>query len=307
MLVVSHLVKDYATGFLGNKVRVLHDVSFDVANGEIFGFIGPNGAGKTTTFKSILNFVSINKGQITIDGQKNTNNNIKSIIGYLPESPYFYDYLTGEELLYYMGNLHEISNEILNNRVDELLKKVGMSHARNIQLRKYSKGMLQRIGIAQALINNPNFLILDEPMSGLDPIGRREIRDLILEQKADGKTILLSSHILSDVESLCDRVGVILNGVVVQIGILADLYNEIKSDYELLLSCSLEIAKDVLAAHTHKLEQRAGLIVVRLNENERYQVLKKVIEANIDIISLYPLRKSLEGIFEEESKKLLNT
>ena len=307
MLIVSHLVKDYSIGFFGNKVRVLHDVSFNVENGEIFGFIGPNGSGKTTTFKSILNFVSINSGQIQINGKPNDDSSNKSIIGYLPESPYFYDYLTGEELLFYMGNLHGITQNILKKRADELLIKVNMSHARKTQLRKYSKGMLQRIGVAQALINEPDFLILDEPMSGLDPIGRREIRDLILEQKQKGKTILLSSHILSDVESLCDRVGVILNGVVVKIGVLADLYKDIESDYELLLSCSEEKARTVLSSDDHKLEQRAGLIVARLNEVNRDKVLRKVIEANIEIISLYPLRKSLEGIFEEESKKLLDT
>jgi len=305
MLIVDKLVKDYSVGFLGKKTRVLKEVSFNVEEGEIFGFIGPNGAGKTTTFKSILNFVSIYGGNISINGKSNADNSIKSIIGYLPESPYFYDYLTGEELLYYMGKLHGINKEILHIRTDQLLKRVDMSHARKTQLRQYSKGMLQRIGIAQALINDPEFLILDEPMSGLDPIGRREIRDLILEQKAAGKTILLSSHILSDVESLCDRVGVILNGVVVKIGVLADLYKEIKSDYELLLNCSEEKARSVFVSDSHELNKRAGLIVVRLNEFERDQFLRKVIDAEIEIVSLYPLRKSLEGIFEEEYKKLL--
>ena len=307
MLKVKELIKDYSVGFLGKKTRILKGVSFDVENGEIFGFIGPNGAGKTTTFKSILNFVSIYAGHIEVNGKPNTDSANKSIIGYLPESPYFYDYLTGEELLYYMGNLHGINKDVLQKRSDELLDKVNMTHARKVQLRKYSKGMLQRIGVAQALINDPEFLILDEPMSGLDPIGRREIRDLILEQKQKGKTILLSSHILSDVESLCDRVGVILNGVVVKIGVLADLYKEIQSDYELLLSCSMEEAKSLFISEDYNIEERAGLIVLRLKEADRDRALKKVIEEGIEIISLFPLRKSLEGIFEEESKKLLDT
>ena len=303
MLSVKNLYKDYSTGFWGKKANVLKGVSFSVDRGEIFGFIGPNGAGKTTTFKSILNFVSITNGEILIDGKSNIDNSLKNIIGYLPESPYFYDYLTGEELLFYMGNLHSVDKDLLNERVDELLEKVNMIHARKIQLRKYSKGMLQRIGVAQSLINDPDFLILDEPMSGLDPIGRREIRDLILEQKQKGKTILLSSHILSDVESLCDRVGVILNGVVVKVGILADLYKEIKSDYEMLVNCQLEdIQKLQLQHHDMLVEKRAGFIVIRFSENDKKIIVNKILESNIEMISLYPLSKSLEGIFEEAKK-----
>ncbi len=303
MLQVEKLIKDYSTGFFGRKTRVLKEVSFSVEKGEIFGFIGPNGAGKTTTFKSILNFVSITEGKITINGKPNIDNDLKTYIGYLPESPYFYDYLTGEELLSYMGNLHGVEKDILRERIDELLEKVNMAHARKVQLRKYSKGMLQRIGVAQALINDPEFLILDEPMSGLDPIGRREIRDLILEQKKKGKTILLSSHILSDVESLCDRVGVILNGVVVKVGALSDLYREINSDYELLLNCKRADVDKVVKTENISIDERAGFIVLRFDENKKKEVVNKILESEIEMISLYPLRKSLEGIFEEEARK----
>jgi len=210
MLKIENLIKDYTSGFLRKKVRVLNDVSFSVNKGEIFGFVGPNGAGKTTTFKVILGFVSLTGGRVEIMGKPIGDVDVKKQIGYLPENPYFYDYLTGEELLFYMGELHGLDGTGLSKRVDHLLEQVKMSHARRVQLRKYSKGMLQRIGIAQALINDPDFLILDEPLSGLDPMGQREIRELILEQKKSSKTILLSSHILSDVEALCDRVGVII-------------------------------------------------------------------------------------------------
>ncbi len=302
MLSVKNLYKDYSTGFWGKKTSVLKGVSFSVNKGEIFGFIGPNGAGKTTTFKSILNFVSISKGEILINGKSNLANSIKNNIGYLPESPYFYDYLTGQELLYYMGNLHSVDKKVLQGRMDELLEKVDMTYARNIQLRKYSKGMLQRIGVAQSLINNPDLLILDEPMSGLDPIGRREIRDLILEQKQKGKTILLSSHILSDVESLCDRVGVIINGLVVKIGVLADLYKEISSDYEMLINCEIKEIKNLMDSQDVIIEKRAGFVVIRFNENDKKIIVNKILESNIEMISLYPLRKSLEGIFEEAKK-----
>ena len=306
MLEVNKLIKDFKSGFLGKKVRVLHNVSFSVNEGEIFGFIGPNGAGKTTTFKCILNFVSPSDGYINLNSKPNTDISLKKSIGYLPESPYFYDYLTGEELLNYMGQLHQVDQKLLNERIQLLLEKVNMVHARNLQLRKYSKGMLQRIGIAQALINDPEFIILDEPMSGLDPIGRREIRDLILEQKEKGKTILLSSHILSDVESLCDRVGVILNGTVVKIGILADLYKEIDSDYELLLNCDRKEVNNKLNISGMSFQERAGFIVLRFNEEKKKEVLNSVLNSNIEMISLYPLRKSLEGIFEEEASKLVN-
>lgn len=304
MLTVNNLVKDYSTGFLKKTTRVLKAVNFSVNKGEIFGFIGPNGAGKTTTFKSILNFVSITDGEIKINGKSNKDNELKSYIGYLPESPYFYDYLTGEELLKYMGQLHAIEKNVLNERIDELLMKVNMDHARKIQLRKYSKGMLQRVGVAQALINDPEFLILDEPMSGLDPIGRREIRDLILEQKEKGKTILLSSHILSDVESLCDRVGVILNGVVVKVGALSELYREINSDYEMLLNCNRDDILNLIQSSEIAINERAGFIVLRFEENKKKEVVTKILESEIEMISLFPLRKSLEGIFEEQAKNI---
>ena len=303
MLNVQNLVKDYKTGFLRKKTRVLHDVTFSVNKGEIFGFVGPNGAGKSTTFKSILNFVSTTSGNITIKDKPPTDNSLKSYIGYLPESPYFYDYLTGEELLKYMGKLHSIYDVVLRERIDELLEKVSMVHARKIQLRKYSKGMLQRIGVAQALINDPEFLILDEPMSGLDPLGRREIMDLILEQKKKGKTILLSSHILSDVESLCDRVGVILNGRVVKIGALCDLYKEINSDYEMLLNCKRSEVNNVFNQEGVSIEERAGFIVLRFDENKKKEVVNSILETELEMVSLYPLRKSLEGIFEDEARK----
>ena len=303
MLKVKNLVKDYSTGFLGKKVRVLHDVTFDVNFGEIFGFIGPNGAGKTTTFKSVLGFVSTTSGDIKIDNIQSQDVKIKSRIGYLPESPYFYDYLKGEELLRYMGQLHGVGKVILDNRVDELLEKVNMNHARKVQLRKYSKGMLQRIGIAQALINDPEFLILDEPMSGLDPIGRNEIRDIILEQKEKGKTILLSSHILSDVESLCDRVGVILKGTVVKIGVLADLFKEINTDYEMFIHGSRESIVNKISTEQVFIDERAGFIILRFDEKVKAQVINSLLNTDVEIISMYPLRKSLEGLFFEEQKK----
>ena len=303
MLKVRNLIKDYKTGFFRKKVRVLHDVSFSVNEGEIYGFVGPNGAGKTTTFKAVLGFCSITGGSIEIMGKPLGDAELRRHIGYLPENPYFYDYLTGEELLRYMGGLHGISGGQLQKRVEGLLEKVGMSKDRRVQLRNYSKGMLQRIGLAQALINDGDFLILDEPMSGLDPIGQREINDLILEQKREGKTILLSSHILYNVEALCDRVGVIIKGRVVKEGELGELLKEIQTDYELLLDGVDESIRERLDGLDITLENKAGMVALRFNEDIKPAVLQRVMELKADIVSLQPRRKSLEGLFVEETMK----
>lgn len=303
MLNVENLIKDYTTGFLRKRVRVLKGVSFSVNKGEIFGFVGPNGAGKTTTFKTILGFVSPTGGSVEIMGKPLGDVDVKKHIGYLPENPYFYDYLTGEELLHYMGELHGLNGSGLSKRVDELLEKVNMSHAKRVQLRKYSKGMLQRVGVAQALINDPEFLILDEPMSGLDPMGQREIRELILEQKKKGKTVLLSSHILSDVEALCDRVGVIIGGRVVKMGELGKLFEEIHTDYEMLLKGVDEGIVNKLSDLRVTIEKRAGFIVLKFDEDIKARVLDAISKSQADVVSLHPLRKSLEGLFVEEAKK----
>jgi ABC-2 type transport system ATP-binding protein len=303
MLKIDNLVKDYTSGFLRKKVRVLHDVSFSVNKGEIFGFVGPNGAGKTTTFKVILGFVSLTGGSVELMGEPLGDVKVKRRIGYLPENPYFYDYLTGEELLRYMGELHGVNGDRLSGRVDDLLEKVKMTHARRIQLRKYSKGMLQRVGIAQALINDPEFLILDEPMSGLDPIGQREIKELILGQKDLGKTILMSSHILSDVEALCERVAIIINGKVVKTGDLGKLFEDIHSMYEMLLRLDDEKVLNYLGDLNVTVEKRAGLIVLKFPEEIKARVLEAISGSGGDIIALHPFRKSLEGLFVEEAEK----
>jgi len=303
MLQVNNLTKHFKTGFLGKRAAVLRGVSFSVENGEIFGFIGPNGAGKTTTFKCILGFARKSGGTVSLMGETNGNVAIKSRIGYLPENPYFYDYLTGEELLRYMGELQGIRAIALKDKIEVLLSKVNMGHARKVQLRKYSKGMLQRIGIAQALINDPDFIILDEPMSGLDPIGRREIKDLILEEKAKGKTILLSSHMLSDVEALCDRVALIMSGRVVRTGTIGELLNEIHTDYVLFLEGSRENVREHVKDLSVELEERAGYLVLKFDEDIKARVFEAIMKTSVEIVSLHPMRKSLEGLFVEEANK----
>jgi ABC-2 type transport system ATP-binding protein len=210
---IENLTKDYPFGFLHlRKKRSLESLTMQVEDGEVFGFLGPNGAGKSTTIKLLMSLIFPTAGTARILGKPISDIEMHRDIGYLPEQPYFYDYLTAAELLDYFARFHDLKATDRRERVAQMLKKVGLETARKIQLRKYSKGMLQRVGLAQAILHHPRVVILDEPMSGLDPLGRREVRDIILELKREGRTILFSTHILSDAEMLCDRVGVIVGG-----------------------------------------------------------------------------------------------
>ncbi|HYP27789.1 MAG TPA: ABC transporter ATP-binding protein, partial [Blastocatellia bacterium] len=222
---IEGLTKDYEVGFLKKKtVRALDGLSLEVRKGEIFGFLGPNGAGKTTTLKLLMRLIYPTSGSALILGQPIHKAETRSTIGYLPENPYFYDYLSGRELLEYTASLFGASKAAAEEKAEELLGQVGLGDSRSDrQLRKYSKGMLQRIGIAQALVNDPQVVFMDEPMSGLDPIGRREVRDLLLSLRRQNKTIFFSSHILSDVEALCDRAAVLRKGKLVGCGTVEEL------------------------------------------------------------------------------------
>ncbi|MEM9534434.1 MAG: ABC transporter ATP-binding protein [Cyanobacteria bacterium P01_E01_bin.45] len=225
-LEVSNLSKSYRTGFWLNKVITpLRDCTLSVAQGETYGLLGPNGAGKTTTIKCLLGIIQPSTGSGTLLGKPIGDPSVKERIGYLPENPYLYDYLTGWEFLQFAGRLFQLPARQLKERAEELLEEVGlpMDAARKKQMRKYSKGMMQRVGMAQALINDPDLVVLDEPMSGLDPTGRAQFRDIILKLKRQGKTIFFNSHILSDVEAICDRVGILARGEIVAQGTLDEL------------------------------------------------------------------------------------
>ncbi|NEO95962.1 MAG: ABC transporter ATP-binding protein [Moorea sp. SIO3G5] len=222
----SQLRKVYRTGFwLNQKIESLKNCSLSVYQGETFGLLGPNGAGKTTLLKTLLGIVRPTGGQGWLLGHPLGNVKVKQRIGYLPENPYFYDYLTGWEFLQFTAGLFQIPHEVKRKRIPRLLELVGLSQsaARKKQLRQYSKGMLQRIGMAQALINNPEVVFLDEPMSGLDPMGRYQIREIIMSLKAQGKTIFFNSHVLSDVEKICDRIAILANGELICMGALDEL------------------------------------------------------------------------------------
>ncbi|HWC78252.1 MAG TPA: ABC transporter ATP-binding protein, partial [Blastocatellia bacterium] len=222
---IEQLTRDYQVGFLKKKsVRALDGLTLQVNRGEIFGFLGPNGAGKTTTLKLLMRLIFPTSGSARILGQSIDDADTHRKIGYLPENPYFYDYLSGHELLRYTAALFGIPRDQAEERIARLLKLVGLADdAGNRQLRKYSKGMLQRIGIAQALINDPEVVFMDEPMSGLDPIGRREVRDLLLSLREQRKTVFFSSHILSDVEALCDRAAILSRGKLVRCGSVQEM------------------------------------------------------------------------------------
>ena len=220
------LRKVYRTGFWMNQKMVsLQGCTLQIFQGETFGLLGPNGAGKTTLLKSLLGITRPTSGKGLLLGQPLGDRTVKQRVGYLPENAYFYDYLTGWEFLQYVGGLFQIPASVQKKRIPELLELVGLdqSAARKKQLRQYSKGMLQRIGMAQALINDPDVVFLDEPMSGLDPLGRYQIREIILSLKAQGKTIFFNSHVLSDVEKICDRVAILARGELLCIGSLQDL------------------------------------------------------------------------------------
>jgi ABC-2 type transport system ATP-binding protein len=220
---VDHLAKTYAIGFFRKKVQAITDVTLHVDRGEIFGLLGPNGAGKTTTLKVLMGLIRPTAGTAELLGRPVGDIGAKRLLGYLPENPYFYDYLSGRELLVFMGKLFGLPRREARARAEVLLEQVGLTRAADLALRRYSKGMLQRVGLAQALINDPQLVILDEPLTGLDPLGRKDVRELIARLRDEHKTVVFSSHILPDVELLADRVAIIVRGRTVSVGPLHEL------------------------------------------------------------------------------------
>lgn len=296
---VDHLRKVFKVGFWGRRVTAVDGLSLEVRSGEIFGFLGPNGAGKTTTIKMLMGLIYPSGGTATVFGRPVGDSTAKSKVGFLPESPYFYDYLTGQEFLKFYGHLFGLLGAALEKRVDELLEVVGMTHARDLQLRKFSKGMLQRVGIAQALINDPELVILDEPMSGLDPIGRKEVRDLILRLKETGKTVMFSSHILHDAELLCDRVAMIMKGKLVACGhvselIAGDTTQEVEMVIDRLLPEALERIRPLAAKVVLQGER---VMVVLSSQQSVDQALDVIRTANAKLVALTPHKASLEDLF----------
>ncbi len=296
-LQTEHLCKTYVLGFFRKKVHAVRDVSIEVQPGEIFGLLGPNGAGKTTTLKVCMGLVRASKGTAQVLGKKVGDISAKQRLGYLPESPYFYDYLTGRELLVFMAKLFDLGGAEARKRADALLEQVGMSHAADLALRRYSKGMLQRVGLAQALINDPELVILDEPLTGLDPLGRKDLRKIIIQLREEGKTVVLSSHILSDVEMLADRVAIVVKGKTVSSGPLHELLDAKIVNTEVVLVDHSPRLVAALEGLGHGAEVKGEKLQVVIQGDEAADpVLKLAYEHDARVLEVSPRTESLEDV-----------
>jgi len=297
---IEDLTKDYAIGFWRRgSYRALDRLTLEIDSGEVFGFLGPNGAGKTTTLKLLMQLIFPTSGRAEILGRPVGDISTRRRIGYLPENPSFYDYLTAEELLGYFGNLFGYSGPDRRKRVSALLDRVGIGAERRLQLRKFSKGMIQRVGIAQALLNDPEVVFLDEPMSGLDPLGRRDVRQLILDLRDQGRTVFFSSHILADAEALCRRVAVVAGGRLAASGALADILAFQVHGWELVMSgVSPELVARIKPAIRRATEISAGRYSFELSlDQPPERILAELTASGASLVSLNPTRDTLEDFF----------
>lgn len=298
---IREITKYFTSGFFSRRVNVLDNISLDIERGEIFGYLGPNGAGKTTTLKIITGLLFPEKGIVRLLGKSSLDISVKERMGFLPENPYFYDYLTVYEYLRFCLELFKLNKKNNILKIDEALKAVELEGAKNVQCRKLSKGMLQRLGLAQALINDPEILILDEPLSGLDPVGRKMMKDLMLELKKNGKTIFLSSHIISDLEMLCDRIAIIVNGKIKSVGVPADLLGGKVKYIEI-------IAENLSGDYNEKIKNLSGSIFsygkrvsIRIKKEEDVdRIIDLIREESGRIISINPVGHSLEDVLISE-------
>ncbi|GAB4325242.1 MAG: ABC transporter ATP-binding protein [Candidatus Sumerlaeia bacterium] len=314
---IQNLSKTYVRDVLGTeygrikirlknrKVHALRNLTLSVEEGQIFGLLGPNGAGKTTAIKILTGIHFPTSGTATLMGRPLGDRRVKQQIGFLPENPYFYDYLKGWEFMEFYGELYGMSRSERRRRIPELLELVNLTHAQNIPLRGYSKGMLQRIGLAQALLNDPRLVILDEPQSGLDPFGRKEIRDIILRLRAEGKTVFFSSHILSDAEMICDRVAILHKGELRQMGLLQDLLSAKIKDYEIVvegLPAEKVAAYEKQAATT--LRRKADVLFIVYREDQAQAIVRDVAQTpGARLVSFFPRQESLEEYFIREIRR----
>jgi len=301
---INNLTKDYEIGFLRKrKVRALDGLTLSIEGGQIFGFLGANGAGKTTTLKLLMRLIFPTAGSARILGQDFQNVSVHQRIGYLPENPYFYDYLTAREFLDYCAQLFGLDAPVRRKRAADLLARVRLDEKRwDTQLRKFSKGMLQRVGLAQSIINNPEIVFLDEPMSGLDPIGRREVRDLIAALRQEGKTVFMCSHILSDIEVLCDRVAILRGGKLAQQGRLEDLRRQSSGNHQVEVIVSgvehQSLSAQLPGGGPYAVSETAGGLRIEVPD-ETYvdTVLAALRKSGGNLVSVQPIRQSLEELF----------
>ncbi|MGH9787218.1 MAG: ABC transporter ATP-binding protein [Candidatus Acidiferrales bacterium] len=296
----NELTKDYSVGFWRRRPRrALDHLSLTVAEGEIFGLLGPNGAGKTTTLKLLMRLIYPTSGTARLLGRPLDDVEVRRRIGYLPEAPYFYDYLSAREFLDYCGQLFGLNTVERQQRVGRLLEQVGLGDAADVALRHFSRGMLQRAGIAQALINDPDLVFLDEPMLGLDPVGRREVRDLILELRRRGKTVCFSTHILSDVETLCDRVAILNRGRLHGLGTLDEILKLEAKASEVLVGQASPALRAALEKLTDGLHAAGDKLMLTVPPEKVFAVADCVKQHGGTLLAVTPVRASLEDYFFE--------
>jgi ABC-2 type transport system ATP-binding protein len=300
------LEKTYSVGFWRKRPkRALQPLHLTVEDGEIFGFLGPNGAGKTTTLKLLMGLVFPTAGSARILGKEWTDPSVKAQIGFLPEQPYFYDHLTAHELLEYYGQLSGVPAKQRKHRVEQVLQQVGLRDVQAVQLRKFSKGMLQRVGIGQAILHDPKLVFFDEPMSGLDPMGRREVRDLMEQLKCEGRTVFFSTHILSDAETLCDRVAIIHKGELRGVGAVEDLTSSVQGKVEVVWhGTQIPASIKTLSAECHVTGDRVRAIVA---ENQQDAMIDALRREHLRLIAITPVRTSLEAYFVEKLRRAETT
>jgi ABC-2 type transport system ATP-binding protein len=298
ILEVNDLHKTFRIGFLRKRIEAVRGVTFSVKRGETFGFIGPNGAGKTTTIKMALQLIYPDRGSTAIFGVPSGDPAARARLGYLPENPYIYSYLKPLEFLDLCGQLTHLDRRTRRARSLALLERLGLAHAIDRPIGRFSKGMTQRLGLCQALLHDPELLILDEPLSGLDPIGRKDIREIISEQHAQGKTLLFTSHVLSDVEMLCDRIAIVQRGKLSAYGTLDELLRPEVRRVELeLAGVDAELRTELDAAATSVRELGQRVLVVIEGDAKVPALLKRVVERGATVISVIPHRETLEDLF----------
>lgn len=299
----ERLSKIFRVGFWARRVRAVQELSLDVRRGEIFGLLGPNGAGKTTAIKMLLGFVRPTSGKAWVGEAPAGSIAARRRLGYLPENPALYEFLRGDEYLQFAGKLAGLSSGDAKKQAGLLLEKVGLAGRADRPIRRFSKGMVQRLGLAQALMGEPETIILDEPMSGLDPIGRKDVRDLILSLRAEGRTVLFSTHILSDVEAICDRVGIVVDGKLTDCGSLADLVEPGARAVELILeNAPAELIARFEAQGGSVLLRDRAQVVTFADEARAQEALRAALAVNARLVSFTPHRRSLEELFVKRAR-----
>ncbi len=293
---IQNVHQKFRVGFWMKPVEILGGINLSVPEGSLCGFLGENGAGKTTLINLIVGLTKPTQGRIRIFGNDAISKEAKIRVGYLPERPYFHEHLTGEDFIKYFGALSGLKRSDQSSRCEKLLTMVGLGTARKVELGNYSKGMLQRIGIAQALVHDPDLLIFDEPMSGLDPVGRREIRELMVSLASSGKTVFFSTHVISDVEAICDRVAIIKKGQLIKMGTLGQLLNDYTERFEILFESQTGKPNQELALESVQ-KLPIGFKGIVLGQEKLKEALSRLIASNAKILSVTSNRSSLESYF----------